>query len=821
MHNLSRIIILVSLLAGCSITAWGLFHFQWPQVLPWINQDVLIRYISFLSVGAIFIFLSSWWSRRSALYIGGCLVLVCAILVGALWPLLVTAWFGVASVLLGRAVLDALGINDCRNSWLINLLVGVGIYGTVVGLLAHFPVSYIGLYAAALALPIVLWWRLGVDDCRYFLEKISKNKKACFSVNKLDVAIAIVALVYFVVALMPEVGYDALATHLFVPAHMALRHQWGFDVSTYVWAVLPMLGDWIFSIGYILAGETAARLINIGFIYILGWLVRDLVLWAGGSILGARWAVLLFLSTPLTFTEGSTLFIESIWASFVVASTLIFLRIVTSSTDFKLLPVAGILLGSALAAKAITFTILPVLFFLLVWRYRARCKSIHLPFLLIGLCIFFAMGAIPYVTAWELTGNPVFPMFNKVFQSPFFPSVNFNNSLFNDGLRWDVLYRVTFKTGKYLEASIGASGFQWLLLFIPALIVLMSARHVRGGVLFLIGVFTVVGVFYSQSYLRYVFHSSVVLTACIGIAMSSALSVQGMVRNLWIGVATITVALNLLFFCAGAPYKGFAIKSIGDQSLREDYLLGRLPIRNAVELINNVNVGRTPVAVFSQPLVAGLSADGLYPNWYNSAFHDEVLSIKSEYDAVNILMNRSVNYIILDSNWKQGGDENQTSKVFSFIEKTTEKLMDYGAISVRKIKSGYKFKQELLVNPEFMDNSGWSFSQNTKIDEDTGKVQVNVASPVTQGVSVSKGRQYLNTVVARCAKESTQGRVQINWHDIQGEFVSTNIKVFDCYPDWTEYVMEVVTPENASTAVVYTTGHTLTSLEFKSNSLRQ
>ena len=37
--------------------------------------------------------------------------------------------------------------------------------------------------------------------------------------------------------------------------------------ATYVWAVMPMLGDWLFSVGYMLGGETAARLINVGFIY--------------------------------------------------------------------------------------------------------------------------------------------------------------------------------------------------------------------------------------------------------------------------------------------------------------------------------------------------------------------------------------------------------------------------------------------------------------------------------------------------------------------------------------------------------------------------
>ena len=155
---------------------------------------------------------------------------------------------------------------------------------------------------------------------------------------------------------MPEVGHDALAMHLFVPAHLSLRHEWSFDVTKYVWAVMPMMGDWLFSIAYMLGGETAARLINVSFIFILCRLVRDLVLWAGGNAVGARWSVLLFLATPLTFTESSSLYIESVWASFVVAGSLSIFKLLPSAEDNKKiqLPIAGLLLGGALAAKAVT-----------------------------------------------------------------------------------------------------------------------------------------------------------------------------------------------------------------------------------------------------------------------------------------------------------------------------------------------------------------------------------------------------------------------------------------------------------------------------------
>lgn len=822
MKNLTATLTLFSLLAGALLTIWGLAHLQWPQALPWSDKGALLRYVGLMFVSAALVFVGSWWSRRSALLVGAAVAVGFALLAGALWPLLATLWFAVASALMGKSILTTLRIRFEGDCWLTNFLVGAGAYGTAVGLLAHFPVNYPGIYGVVLALPLLLHWRVVVEQAKSFSALMAQKSVARLNVNKLDVAIAVVALVYFVVALMPEVGFDALAMHLFIPAHLALRHKWGFDVTTYVWAVFPMLGDWIFSIGYMLAGETAARLINVGFIFILGWLVRGLVLWAGGSAIGARWAVLVFLSTPLTFTEGSSLFVDSVLASFVIAATLAILSSCSTSGKPKFeLPVAGLLLGCALAAKAVTFTILPVLLLLLVLRYKSWYKPVGLPFLVLGLSLFLAIGVIPYVTAWRLTGNPVFPLFNVTFQSPYFPSAsNFDNPLFSAGITWDVLYRVTFESGKYLEAYAGASGFQWLLLFIPALVTLIALRQVRGVALLLVGTFAVAVAFQSQSYLRYVFPSWAILAAAMGVALSAAFSMRPFIRNGWYAAVVATVALNLLFLNAGAFYRDFALKPILHSSARDSYLLDRLPLRNAVELVNHLNIGRTPIAVFGNPMTAGLSADALYPNWYNFKFQGEVASIKTDIDVASILSKRGVDFVILDSSWNGvgglGGAETR-----ALIEKVTDQLAGYGSISIRKIRSDYRFKTELLSNPDFASMSGWGLSPGAKYDVATGVVQANVASSATQAVAVSSGQLYLNAVIARCFKEKTLGRIQVNWLDAKGQFVNADIQTFECSTDWAAHAMEVTAPLNAAVAVVYTTGHTSVPLEFKGNSLRQ
>ena len=818
----SAIFVGLALITGVMLTAWVLAHLPWPRALPWQDISGLARYVIFLTACTVLVFIVSAGSKKKPLFAGFAIAIGLALLSGTLWPLLVTLWFAVASALLGKSALARIRTKVEHDNWPISILIGAGIYGTAIGLLAHFSVNYPGVYGIALALPIVLNRRLVAEKTKNLWVWMVQKSPAELGVNMIDVAIVVVALVYFIVALMPEVGHDALAMHLFVPAHLAQRHQWSFDASTYVWAVMPMLGDWIFSIGYLLAGETAARLINAGFIFILGWLVRELVWWASGSVIGARWAVLVFLSTPLTFMEGSSLFIESVWASFVVAGTLTVLR--TSSTldnpGFDL-PVAGLLLGFAAAAKAVTLTILPVLLLVLVWRYRSWYKTASLTLLALGLGLFLAIGSIPYITAWQLTGNPVFPFFNALFQSPYYPFINFDSaSIFGKGLTWDILYRATFESGKYLEAKSGASGFQWLLLFLPSLVMLIATKQRKGGALVLIGVLMIALIFQSVSYFRYAFPAWAILAAAMGVALSAAFSDRKLIKYCWYGVSAATIALNLLFLNAGAQYRDFALGSIVSESSREHYLQGRLPIRNVVGSVNRLNIGRAPVAVFSQPLTAGLAANALYPNWYNHVFQGEIASMRTEQDAADVLLKRHVDFVILDSNWSGIGGK-RVPETLALIEKATEKLVDYGSISVRRIRDDYRYKTELLSNPDFMSIQGWTLAPGATYDAEMRIILASVVSPATQVVAVSPGQRYLNVVVARCAKEAALGRVQVNWLDAGGRSVGADIKTFECSSTWAEHSMEAIAPLNAANAKVYVNGNSSVLLEFKGNSLRQ
>lgn len=804
-------------LAGVGLVVHGLSSMNWPEAIPFSGAALFVdsplqRFLLLLIAAALVVAIITLAGKCRPLAATAAVVVLLGLGTGEIGAVALVGWIALATTLLGRGVLRLAGMDAAPQvSIALPFLLGVGLYGSVVSLLAHLPLNYPGVYSVALALPVVFGWRSAVALGKTAVASIARIEGADMLGIVLEAAIGLVLLVHVVVACLPELGYDALAMHLFIPGFLRGRHQWSFDVGTYVWAVMPMLGDWIFAIGYMLGGETAARLLNVGFIVVLTRLIMEIVHWSGGSPRGARWAALVFLSTPLTFTESSSLFVESVWGAFLIVGTFELLRACSADGNSHRLSLAGAMLGFAAAAKAVTLTVLPVLVLILLLRWR-RCTGKAGAWVLVqALAAFLLIGSIPYLTALIKTGNPVFPLFNAVFRSPYFPFENFAApDIFAKGVHWNTLYAVTFDTNHYLEAKPGAAGFHWLLLLIPAVLVLVRGRNVRGLAVALIALASIVLTFHSTAYLRYVFPSFALLAALLGASFSVVERDHGAPGSIGGILLAAGVGLNLLFFNAGAFYADFEPRAALSHSHRYEYIEQRMPIRNAVKLVNHLNVGHTPVAMFSMPYAAGMEANALYPIWYNHSFRDAIKQASSEREMAEILLSKEVDFVILDPIW-------DTLQKRRLVEGATDKIADFGGIAVRTVSMRYRFQRELLQHSDFESAEGWSMLPGAKLDH--GLV-VSVDAAAFQVVPVSSGRRYRNTVRAVCPDQPTKGRLQVNWQDGQSRLIRADIQLFNCSSEASEHSMDVIAPDGAASAAVYASGNTSTPVLFRQVSFR-
>jgi hypothetical protein len=788
-----------------------------PSTLPLGGVTKTFTFVGVMLLGAALVYALSLHAAKSPLAIATLLSLAIAVVVGVIWPILVVVLIGTASHSLGRWILRHANLEQRPDDPVIFMLVGLGSYATVVSLAAHIPVNYPGVYLASLLLPIYLDRASIGAALRDWLALRPSGCSSRFGDRFVQALTGVVGMLHFCFALLPEVMHDALALHLFVPVHMAVRHEWGFNPSLYSQALIPMLGNWIYSMGYMLAGESAARLLNVSFLFVLAYIGRILVLWAGGSDRGASWGMLMFLATPLCFTESSSLFVEAMWTAYVVTGIYLLARVVTRDDPVERaqdIVVAGLLLGFAAAAKPLTLTYLPAFAPLLLARWRVWAYASLVKSYLKGGLAFVAVGTIPYIAAYLISGNPVFPFYNEIFKSPYYPPFNFDNPIFKAGVTWDLPYQVVFASEKYLEATMGVSGFQWLLLMPVTGLLILVARGWRAMMLLAVAVLALLVVFHFQSYLRYIFPVVLLMSVLIGVALDQVRGMGHIARVAMLLGATLTVMLNLAFFTSGVwVYRDLPIGALFNEAARERLLLERMPIRHAVALANSLNGTRAPVAFFSPPFGAGLHADALYPNWYNYVFEREVAGAHDARAVASALGKYGARIVILDANWP-----NET--VRGAVIDATRPIAEFGTISVRMLRDELRFARELLVDAELDALNGWTPLPGSKHDPVIGAVTVNVDAPVVQLVAIDAGRSYVNRVRARCAEEGGEARAQVNWLDAQGAFISTDIKSAPCTSDWSELGQELRAPEKAMTAAVYAAAHTRRSVEIAAVSFR-
>ena len=802
-------------LASMMALGYGLWRAGLPQALPTSQPDWDGGHLYFLLAAALAV---GWGARALGVrpYAAATLLGVAvALSANGLGPLLANVAYMLASLSLGHLVLRRLlGLTEA--GCLSETLVGIGLYGTLAGLSVHFAVNYPWLHALALALPILLARsRLLELGARISTEALRRNDAAAGGTLQESLLWAF-ALLYFAHAFLPELSHDPLAMHLFVPGYVAANHLWSFDPTLYAWTFMPMLADWSYVTPYMLAGETAVRLFNVALVLAVALLVREFVFVLGGDRRGADWAALITLSMPLTYLVGASVYVETYWSAFVLLGALwLFRTLFVSGWSPRGLLLASGALGLAVAAKAVALTYLPAL----AVPIAVRCKllaSRAFRWSSAGAAVcFLLLGAWPYLLAYLSTGNPVFPFFNGIFNSPLFDGTDFNNSQFNADLGWNLPYLLVFSGKAFGVGQVGGAGFQWLSLSVAALAVTAVYGRWRAALALSVAVLAIVVVFYFQTFLRYVFPAFLLVNAVIGLAVSASTERHRRLGQVMVAAAALTMALNVLFLgSASTKYRDVPVLDLLRPAGVDELVTARAPVRKAVELVNAVNENRFPVAFLAPPLAAGLESNALFSNWYNRAFARRIARAETLEAFLDALRAHQAKYVIFDSRHGR-----YRERLGDFLTVGGTLIGEFGSVEVYRLHNGLFYSDERLKSPNSFVRPPWSIASGVKLQQ-SGQAFVPAGASVTQAVDVEPAAFYLNELEARCASQPGYGRLQVNWIDADGGGIGSDIKVFRCHANWSVDNQEIQAPEGAHAAVVYGTGHGGTTVELARLSFR-
>ena len=324
------------------------------------------------------------------------------------------------------------------------------------------------------------------------------------------------------------------------------------------------------------------------------------------------------------------------------------------------------------------------------------------------------------------------------------------------------------------------------------------------------------------AYLRYTFPAQVIIILCSSLIIQKSEVINGAILKIIKIIFSFTILLNLFFLDSGYGLSviDYNVIKYKDNEARENYLLKYKPQRIAVKHLNNINIDKKPVAVFSESSMAGLRSHVLYQSWYNPQFSADILDAFSEVDMLNVFEVWDVEYILIDKEWP-------FTKRKDYIISISDKIASYGRNDLLKVNyslasdgSKESKRKELIKNTLFEENlEHWNFSEANLFSGEG--IIASVINPVSQAVPIYNNKIYRYSLKSRCAdKKGVPGRLQINWLDENGELIDVTIKVFECFNTEKEYALSIRSPVNAKHAFVIIGSHTEDNLIFKSASLK-
>ncbi|AOZ00575.1 hypothetical protein BKK81_15995 [Cupriavidus sp. USMAHM13] len=440
-----------------------------------------------------------------------------------------TVFFAGASVGLGSLFVAGQGVRR----WSLALLLGMLLLAGSAGWLLPYPIHERLFYEVALG----AIWVVRFNAIRTAAARMAYGWQA--AVRRAPGASLLFALVFFLGAVslwLPTIQYDDLAGHLAIPVQLRELKYYRLDAASQVWAMTPWASDVVQGVVGVLAGADARGGVNAIWYALASYFIWDI---ARSLRLppALRWMVAAaFASQPLFHPLLGGMQTEAALTALTAAAVSLGLYAKQRGKAASLLPLIWVCSG-LIAVKATQIVLVgPVA----VWALLGRNLKKDLALVLRQLPAILLISGSSYFYAALITGNPVLPVFNDIFRSPYFDVQRFGDAHWSAGVSWLLPWSLTFSTENYMEAYDGAAGFLMLGLLGGTLLALAKERTRGAMVVILIAL---VCSFYNVRYLRYIFPF-----LSVAIPLSVAALYDSVRRGTWlVGVIFPLIVLNVCF----------------------------------------------------------------------------------------------------------------------------------------------------------------------------------------------------------------------------------------------------------------------------------
>lgn len=432
--------------SGFAATLVGLFAHRMWNVLPWERFALsLLLAASALAPAWLAARILRWslasallavWSLAAVYFIGPMAIIAMAILAAAAFAIGARCVAGMPAY---AAIAAAVGLTAIggASGWLLVLPIHTPLFWLFASL-AIVVMCRAGLGRAASAL--ATGWREAVSA--------SPRAAAC-AVTLLGLAST--------ACWFPTLQADDLSYHLALPSQLLTHARYTPMPQHQVWSYAPWLGDTLQGIAFVLARGDARGAVN------LLWLaIAAGSAWSVAAVLRVdvrqRWASVALLASfpPLVWlAAGMQTELPAIALLLALAAVLL-----TPQLTRRLL-LATALFAGLLALKPIhALTALPLLACGL-WQHR---RTLHWRELPAAAALLVLLSGSSYTQSWLRTGNPVLPLFNTIFASPYYPLREHADLRWDAGFDLMLPWRLVFDTARYFESWDGAAGFTLIVL---------------------------------------------------------------------------------------------------------------------------------------------------------------------------------------------------------------------------------------------------------------------------------------------------------------------------------------------------------------------